>query len=249
VRLDGVEFVLVRPSRGANVAAACRAMKNMGLRRLVLVDAAAELAEADRALAYGAWDVLEAARREASLAEAVGGASLVVATSGRAQDAWTPRELAVRAPRRARDGRLAVVFGPESSGLTRAELALCHEVVRIPSAAEQPSLNLAQAVLVVAYELRVSAVPAATGGRDLELATAADLEGALLALRSGLVAIGYLNPQNPDALLGELRRLLARASPTPRDVALVRGLARQIGWAGRIVERSKARREEPEEEP
>ena len=129
-----VDVVLVRPARPANVAAACRAMKNMGLGALVLVEAE-PVAETARALAHGAWDVLDAARYAASLAEAVGGATLVVATSGRSEgDPWTPRAFAAAAP--AGSGRVAIVFGPEATGLRRDELDLCPWRIHIPTAAE-----------------------------------------------------------------------------------------------------------------
>lgn len=236
-----VEVVLVRPARAANVAAACRAMKNMGLRRLHLVDPPPELAEAEaRALAYRAWDVLDGAALHASLAEAVAGASFVVATSSRAgAGTWTPRELAERAPARCGTGRLAVVFGPEASGLTLLERELCHEVITIPADPEQPSLNLAQAVLLLAYELYVSGAEAAPR-EPAEVASAGELERALTSLRSGLLGIGYLNPDNPEAILAELRRLLTRAGPTPREVSLLEGMARQIGWAAAEIVRLRA---------
>jgi TrmH family RNA methyltransferase len=223
-----VDVVLVRPARPANVAAACRAMKNMGLGSLVLVESA-PVAEAARSLAYGAWDVLDAARFADSLEEAVGGATLVAATSGRAEgDPWTPRDFAREAP--AGQGRVAIVFGPEATGLRRDELDLCPWRIHIPTAPEHSSLNLAQAVMVVAYEIHLSS--AAPAVRP-EPAPQASFEGAVAALGEALLAVGYLNPQGPGAILAELRRLLARAAPTAREVALLRGLARQVKWAGR----------------
>ena len=240
MRLDLVDFVMVRPARVANVAAACRALKNMGLGSLRLVEPPPDLADRDaRALAYGAWDVLDGARRFACLSEAVADAVLVVATSGRATDpAWTPRELAARAAQRCGDGRLAIVFGPEASGLAQAELRLCHEVVRIPTHAAHSSLNLAQAVLLIAYELFLAqaGTTAPTGqGEAAAPASVGELEAGLTELRQGLLAIGYLNPENPDAVFSEIRRLMARAVPTTREVALLRGLGRQVAWAGKRI--------------
>jgi TrmH family RNA methyltransferase len=235
--LARVTIVLVRPSRPANVAAACRAMKNMGLRRLRIVDPPEGLDDWDaRAPAYKAWDVLDGAERAASLSEAVAESTLVVGTTGRGDVAgtWTPRQLAGEAESRAAGGGLAVVFGPESSGLTSLELGLCHALVHVPTDPAQPSLNLAQAVLLLAYELRVAA-----GGDEPpvgdERAAAGDIEQALQELRGALLDIGYLDPLNPDHILIELRRLAARAGPTSREVNLLRGLARQMSWAGRIA--------------
>jgi TrmH family RNA methyltransferase len=228
---------MVRAARPPNVAAACRAMKNMGLHELRLVEPPDGLARPEvRALAFGAWDVLDGARLAPTLAEAVADATLVVGTSARpSTDAWTPRRLAAEAAARAGAGRIALVFGPEATGLRNDELALCHLRVVIPTDPGQPSLNLAQAVLVLAYELFVAsreAAPAAASAR----ATVGEIEAGLASLRDALVAIGYLNPDNPDAVLSELRRLVARAAPSPREVSLLRGLARQILWAaGRIA--------------
>ncbi len=227
-----VDVVLVRPARPANVAAACRALKNMGLRSLVLVEAP-EIPSEARALAYGAWDLLDGARHAATLREAVAPCTLVVATSGRSDpQALAPRDLAARAAGLAGDGRVALVFGPEATGLRRDELDLCPWRVHIPADPEHASLNLAQAVLLLAYEVRLSssAVPPASAASP---ARSGDLEAAVSALGEALLGIGYLNPANPGAILAELRRLLARAQPTPREVALLRGLARQVQWAGR----------------
>jgi tRNA (cytidine32/uridine32-2'-O)-methyltransferase len=235
-----VEIVLVRPRRPANVAAACRAMKNMGLRTLWLVDPGPGLDEPEaRALAYGAWDVLDGARRAPSVLEAVSASGAVVGTSAlEVEGAWSPRRLAAEAPSLAGGRVLSLVFGPEATGLTVAERALCHLLVRIPSDPRQPSLNLAQAVLLVAYELRLAylAGGAATPAREAEpRASAGEVEQAVSELREGLVAIGYLDAQNPDRVLAELRGLVTRARPTPREVVLLRGLARQVAWAGRVA--------------
>jgi TrmH family RNA methyltransferase len=238
--LGAVDVVLVRPARPANVAAACRAMKNMGLRRLTLVGVGPGfVAGEDRNLAYGAWDVLDAARHAASLPDAVAGAVFVAGTSGRGEaGAIAPRQLAEKAAALAPGDRLAVVFGPEASGLGNDELALCHARVHIPADSLHPSLNLAQAVLIVAYELRLGPAPPLPAA-DEPRATAGELEQALAELRAALLAIGYLNPDNPDAVLAELRRLLARAGPTAREVTLLRGLARQVRWAGEHCQRDE----------
>ncbi len=230
-----VECVLVRPRRAGNVAAACRALKNMGFRSLWLVGQEGDAPWQDeaRALAYGAWDVLDAARRVGGLAPAVREATHVVGCTGRDDvQALSPRSMAARAAQGTLGSRIALVFGPEPSGLTSAELALCHSLVHIPTDASHPSLNLAQAVLVMAYELHLAlagkADPTPTSAEPET--TAGAIEDALGELREALLAIGYLNPQNPDHILAELRALLVRGRPSARDLSLVRGLARQISW-------------------
>jgi TrmH family RNA methyltransferase len=227
-----VDVVLVRPRNPANVAATCRALKNMGLGSLRLVGEDPGLSRPEaRNLAYGAWDLLDSARFFSSLQEAVADATFVAGTSGREDPAaWSPRRLVAEGSARAAGGRTALVFGPEASGLTAEELSWCHARVRIASDPEQPSLNLAQAVLILAYEIRISH----DGGPEAPApprAAAGELEAALRELEEGLVGIGYLNRDNPGAILAELRLLLARAGPTPREASLLRGLARQIRWA------------------
>jgi TrmH family RNA methyltransferase len=174
-----------------------------------------------------------------TLREATADATLVVGTTGRPLPrAWTPRQLAEEGPTRAAGGRTSLVFGPEATGLRNDELALCHVTVHIPSDPAHPSLNLAQAVLVLAYEIRVSALAAVPPAGE-ERATAGEIESALEDLAGALLAIGYLNPANPDKVLAELRGLLARAGPTPRETTLLRGLARQIRWAAGGVARER----------
>ena len=239
VDLARVEIVLVRPRRPANVAAACRAMKNMGLRRLWLVEPGPGLDDPEaRALAYGAWDVLDGARRASSLLEAVSSSVGVVGTSGReVPGVRTPRELAAQAGTLAGSGPLSLVFGPEASGLTRSELDLCHSLVHVPTDPAQPSLNLAQAVLLLAYEMRLAALPGSPprGGERGGRAPARELEQALSDLKGALLEIGYLDPASPDRVLTELRRMVSRARPTSRELVLLRGLARQVAWAGRVA--------------
>ena len=128
-----------------------------------------------------------------------------------------------------------MVFGPEAEGLRNDELVLCHVRVHIPTDPAHHSLNLAQAVLLVAYELRLAALSGADHGRPGEAASAGELEAALDDLREALLAIGYLNPGNPDAILAELRRLLSRAAVSSREATLLRGMARQILWSARRV--------------
>ena len=237
--LESVDVVLVRPARAANVAAACRALKNMGLGSLLLVGADPGLDEpAARALAYGAWDVLDGVRRPASLREAVAGCTLVAGTSGRPHpEAWTPRRLAEESVSRPAAERVAVVFGPEAEGLRNDELALCHVRVHIPTDPAQPSVNLAQAVLLIAYELRVAALAAEAPPEVAAVpgAAAGQVDAALDEWRQALLAIGYLNPDNPEAILSETRRLLVRAGVTAREVTLLRGMARQILWSARVA--------------
>ena len=220
-------------------------MKNMGLRELVLVQPADfDRAEARR-LAHGAEDILEEAPRMASLPEALADCRWSVATtrrSGRHRvPHYTPRSFARAVHADVQRRPLAVVFGPEKDGLTDADLALCHERLSIPCSDEHPSLNLAQAVLVVAYELFMEEVPRSDGpeaeppgtnGVSNE-ATGAELDGMYDHLEEVLHEIGFVTPETAHHQMRAFRQLLARARLESADVTLLRGLWRQALWAAR----------------
>jgi tRNA (cytidine32/uridine32-2'-O)-methyltransferase len=240
--LARVRVVLVRPEHAGNVGAVARAMKNMGLSELVLVAPAAEDAGAARAFAHGAEDVLDSARTAATLRDALADCRWVAGvtrrTGRRRATAQTPREFAAAVCRDPERRPLALLFGPERDGLGAADLALCHDLVTIPSLPPQPSLNLAQAVLVVAYELLLAhtgADPGAGGGAGGAIpepaATAAELEGMYGHLEETLRAIGFVQPHTAADRMGDLRRLLARAGPGSQEVQLLRGICRQVLWA------------------
>lgn len=230
--------VLVRPREDGNVGAVCRAMANMGLSELRLVDPVAELGGVARMFAVGARDVLEGATRFSSLAEAVGPFRRVVGTTS-ARDrvlpvpVVTPRELAAGL---AAEGALptALVFGSEVGGLTNEELALCQWVVTIPCAPKQPTLNLAQAVLIVAYELFLrpywgpGAEPLADA-REEPPVPAEVVEGLFGHLERTLVEVGFARDTSFHGVLVDLRRLAARAALTEREVTLLRGMLRRTG--------------------
>lgn len=235
--LQHIRIVLVRPEQAGNVGAAARALKNMGLSDLALVTPFySDDTEAYR-LAPHAEDILDGAQRFTSLAAALADCRWCVATTrrlgARRAAAYTPRSLAAEvfgAPTRR---PLALVFGPERDGLAGAELDLCPDVLHIPATPAQPSLNLAQAVLLVAYELYVasSAAPAPTPpGPE---ATAGALEAMYAQLRAVMLATGFASPATVAHRMRRVRRLLARARPLPDEVTLLRGLWRQALWAAR----------------
>jgi TrmH family RNA methyltransferase len=197
-------------------------------------------------MAYGARDVIEAALLHASLREALTdvhwAAGFGMARPDRPDAVW----LAGAAPAlvaRAQAHETALVFGPERSGLSNDELALCHHLVSVPTDPAQPSLNLAQAVLLGCYELtRTSASPAA----PRELATGKEIDGLTDHLDETLHAIGFLQPPQGRRLLQELRAFINRAQPSPREVRVFRGILRQIRWAIRNRIRPIDERIEPE---
>lgn len=245
--LDDVRIVLVRPRGSANVGAVARAMKNMGLARLVLVAPRLEADGWAEAMAVHGRDVLAAATTAATLAEAVAGCRLVVGTAARsgpfAGQTGCPRALAPEILAVARSAPVALVFGPEDHGLSNDDLKACQRLVTIPTADAYASLNLAQAVLVCAYELHLAATAAAATAAPAlppDLAPAEQVGLLLERLETALLAIGFLNPQNPDPVMYVFRRVFARAGLGEHDVRVLLGLARQIAWAAAEAGRSGA---------
>lgn len=225
-----VRIVLVETSHPGNIGATARAMKNMGLSDLVLVRPAAFPAADASARASGADDVLARARVVERLEEALADCVYTVAASARQRTiAWPehePREAAAELLRQAVSGPVAAVFGREKSGLTNDELARAQALLTIPSVPSFGSLNLAMAVQVVAYELRLAAREprAADRGNEVPLATQAELEHYFAHLEQVLTASGFLNPDNPRHLMRRLRRLYARALPDQNEINILRGI-------------------------
>jgi TrmH family RNA methyltransferase len=243
--------VLVKPREEGNVGAAARAMANMGLSELILVEPAAEIGKVATAFAVGAKPVLDGARRVPDLAAALAPFRRVVGTTSSRDRRWdvpvlTPRELPAHLAQDPPGTPTALVFGPEVGGLTNDDLALASVIVTVPCAPVQPTLNLSQAVLIVAYELfqaRLGGIPGtgadlnATGavGTPEPPAATAELDGLFGHLDEILRAIGFARDDSYAGVVRDLRRLAARAAPTSRDVAVLRGICRR---AQRALERS-----------
>lgn len=224
-----IRIVLVETSHPGNIGAAARAMKTMGLERLTLVNPG-EFPHPDAsARASGAVDVLEQATVAATLDEALAGCALVAGTSARRRGIGppllTPRECAVRLAAAAAGQEVALVFGRERIGLTNEELDRCHLLVNIPANPEYASLNLAAAVQVLAYELRlVLAAPATPMEAESPPATAEEMERLYAHLEQAALETGFLDPANPKHLMRRLRRLFQRAQPDQNEVHILRGL-------------------------
>ncbi len=218
-----VRFVLVRTRMGGNLGAAARAMKVAGIRRLVLVKAQLKDREAAARMAVHAGDVLEGARRVDDLASALVGATWVVGTSMRAfpgQRSLPPRAVAAEARSvLAAGGEVALVFGDEESGLANDDLLACHDASRVPTAPEQPSLNLAAAVQVYAYELHLASLePGSPEPR--ERAPEEELGATERALRQVLESSGFVDPDRPGHGVRELAHTLRRAGLTTAEAKL-----------------------------
>lgn len=227
-----VRVVLVRPETPANVGASARIVRNMGLAGLDLVSPGDWRTLECWRTAWGAPEVLEQTRVFEDLAGALAATSLAVAFTGRrdrevARD--DVRDAASEVARLPPGGAAALVFGPESAGLTREEMALCGRRAAIPSHADQPSLNLSHAVMVAAYEVfRARAVPSEVPRR----ATHEEKAAMLALLREGLLALEALPRENTDGYFLEWRNLFQRADLTPKEVRLLEHMARKMKSRG-----------------
>lgn len=245
-----IRIVLVGTQHPGNIGSAARALKTMGLRRLTLV-APQRFPHADaEAMAAGADDVLAQAQRFDTLADAIADCRLVLGCSARSRrialEQWTPREAASRALAvAAQPAEVAIVFGRERTGLDNEELQLCHAAVHIPSNPEYSSLNLAAAVQVLSYELRVAglaagAAAAQDGGHGAGKHAAqpvahAELEGFFAQLAETLEAIEFHKGRAPESAMRKLRRLFLRAGLNQREVRLLRGILADAQRMARIA--------------
>lgn len=242
ISLNHIRIVLVEPAGALNIGSISRVMKNMGLTQLVVVNPQCEVngEEASR-MAVHAIDLLQTARIVPDLPTALQGCTRVIATTARNRAIPTPLET----PRQALPWLVestqptALLFGREDSGLTNAELKYAGRYVSIPVGSEYSSLNIAQAVGVCAYELQVAASNTATSLQNpqpylppaLDIAPVELLEGYYQQLEVLLLEIGYLFPHTAAHRMEKLRRLYNRSQLSHNEVALLRGMLRQIRWA------------------
>jgi tRNA/rRNA methyltransferase len=233
-----LRFVLVGTSHPGNIGAAARAMKTMGFSQLVLVNPRfADATEHQEALAFasGAQDVLSAARVVGSIEEALDGCNFAAALTARLREfsppVTAPRALATQL---AADGGLnaALVFGNERYGLPNEIVEKCNMLINIPANPDYSSLNLAQAVQVLAYECRLAgvgdALPASAIGFQGEAAGVAQIDGMYAHFEQALIAIDFLDPDNPKKLMPRLKRLFSRTQLETEEVNILRGIAKQI---------------------
>lgn len=229
--VEQVRIVLVEPAGALNVGSVARVMKNMGLRQLVLVNPRCDrLSEDARKMAVHAADVLEAAEIVESLPEALVGCERAIATAVRSRSPDVPLEHPREALPWLLEAPSALIFGAEERGLSNAELQHAQRLVFIPANSEYVSLNLAQAVAVCCYELnqgretRKAALPAHSVPIEA-------LEGYYQHLEAVLLKIGYLHPQTAPSRMEKFRRMFNRAHLSKEEVAMLRGILRQVEWA------------------
>jgi TrmH family RNA methyltransferase len=236
--LDNVVVVLDEPQNVVNVAGVVRAMKNMGLRRLRLVRPAEFDAWRIEGIAHRTGDVVEGAVIVPSLQEALADAVLVVGTTARARTAQRnyarPREAASLIVESARHGMVALLFGREDRGLGNEALDQCHRVAIIPTNPDYSSLNLAQSVLLLSYEIFLASgegegqLP--RGRRSTRPATVEELESTYAALEGGLHRIDFFKARTPESIMRTLRTLISRAEPDLQEAGLLRAIGFEMGY-------------------
>ena len=232
--LSHIRIVLSHTSHPGNMGAAARAMKTMGISSLYLVNPKRPIDAESEAMASGAADVLRGARVCASLDEALHGTVYALAVSARRRElAYASNDARSAAPAlvaAAQEGEVAIVFGTEMSGLTNEEILRCSALAYIPADPGYSSLNLAAAVQVLAYEVRVAAL----GGAPLPAAEGVparheDVENFYVHLEQSLRASGFLDPANPKRLMPRLRRLFGRVGLEQEEVNILRGMLNSYG--------------------
>jgi len=229
--------VLVEPREAGNIGAVARAMANAGLSRLVLVRPATFLVPEAFRMALAARPILEGAAVFEDLGEALAGFGFVAGTTRRGgasrRGRVSPRDLAAELSGVLAENEAALLFGREESGLTNDELKYCNRLVTIPSSEGFASLNLAQAVMVVVYEI-FTAVEAARGvgaaPAPRRRAPTAELEGLYRQMEDVLLEIGYLEAANPARMMRVFRSIFGRAGLDAREVKALRGIFRQVAW-------------------
>ena len=235
VRLEHVTIVLQRPRFPENIGSAARAMRNMGIGQLIVVEPENyDLSRVLKMATHGAADIIDHARILQNLREALSPFHIVIGTTarlgGEREVVYSPAHMAEKLISISQQNRVAIVFGPEDRGLSNEDLRLCHYLVNIPTA-DFSSLNLAQAVMVMCYEIF-------TAGESLSnisiprLATRHELDGMYDQLRDILVHINNIHPENPDYCMNKIRHFLTRLQLRAGEVSIIRGICRQIAWYG-----------------
>ena len=241
--LENVTIVLKGPKFPGNVGSAARCAMNMGIGRLSVVGNRDLDDEAVRQMAtHESKEIVNRIRHFDTLDEALAEFTWVAGTTARQGSGRgpvvSPRRMAQELIALSQENRIALLFGPEDTGLTNDDLRFCQTVVTIPTAGFK-SLNLSHAVMIICYELLMARMGEETKVMP-KLAGSQELEGMYIQLKSVLQAIGFLNPENPDYWMMHIRRLFARTTLQAREVKILRGICRQIEWYGDHKERKNS---------
>jgi tRNA/rRNA methyltransferase len=237
VNLDNVAVVLQRPRYPENIGATARSMRNMGIRRLIVVEPENfDVVKILKMATHAASDVVKAIDVYENLQEALAGFQYVAGTTARLGGERLvitgPPKLAQRLISVSQENRVAILFGPEDRGLSNEDIRFCHALVNIPTA-EFSSLNLAQAVMVMCYEIFTAELKTEETSFTPRLASRHELDGMYEQLKDILVRISFINAENPDYWLNNMRHFFNRFPLRAKEVRMIRGICRQINWYGK----------------
>jgi tRNA/rRNA methyltransferase len=233
-KTKNISIVLYKPKYAGNIGSVARAAKNMGISNIVVVGKANfDREEMQQRSTHLAADVLDQIQYFGRIDEALGNFNYIVGTTSRLGKARgpfiAPRTIAEKIVDISRKNKVALLFGPEDTGLSNDELRYCHAVVSIPTARELKSINLSHAVMIVCYEIFTAMLPSIEEAAP-KLALSKELEGMYGQIKTLLAQIGFLNPENPDYWMMHLRRFFTRVGLLSREVKIIRGICRQLEW-------------------
>ncbi|MBN1364067.1 MAG: RNA methyltransferase [Syntrophaceae bacterium] len=235
-KLKNISIVLYKPKYAGNVGAVARAAKNMGIKNIIIVGTKDfDKEEMQQRSTHLAADILDKIKYVENLQGALGCFNYILGTTARLGKTRgpfiSPRAAAQNITDLSQKNKVALLFGPEDTGLANDQLRLCHSVVNIPTSREFTSVNLSHAVLILCYEIFVASFPV-TSAMEVtsKLARSDELEGMYDQIKTLLADIGFLNPENPDHWMMHLRRFFSRAGTLSREVKIVRGICRQLQW-------------------
>ncbi len=238
--LNNIEIILVGTKYAGNLGSVARAMHNMGLSSLRLAAPKCSIDEEAHRMARDRNPVLASARSYRSLGSALRGIKLVVGTTGKSggnrEHTDSARILVPLILAHAAKRKVGIVFGPEDTGLVDEDLLRCQRLLRIPTHSQAHSINLAQAVMIVSYELYLGHLECQPE-RVPVLAGLDQVEAMYEQLEAALRTIGFLHDENASHMMFRMRRLLGRTGLERSDVGILRGIARQIAWLGRKFEK------------
>ena len=234
LKLENITIVLKGPKYAGNIGSVARCAKNMGIDKILVVNGRdLPPAEMKQTSTHFAAELVDQIKYLDDLGEALNGFEFIVGTTARLGSVRgpvvSPREMAMNLIDLSQHNRVALLFGPEDTGLSNEDLRQCHGLVTIPTSEQLKSVNLSHAVMILCYEL----FTAQRGGLDAftpRLATVAEIEGMYKQLKGLLQKIGFLNPQNPEYWMLHIRRFFSRTRLFSRDVKIIRGICRQLDW-------------------
>ncbi|MEI6610900.1 MAG: RNA methyltransferase [Deltaproteobacteria bacterium] len=233
-KTKNISIVLYKPKYAGNIGSVARAAKNMGISNIIVVGTADfDREEMQKRSTHLASDVLDQIQYAESINEALGSFNYIVGTTarlGKARGPFTsPRVIGKSIADISQKNKVALLFGPEDTGLANEELRLCHAVVTIPTSREFTSLNLSHAVMILCYEIfTASSVATTPSAATPKLALSSELEGMYGQIQILLADIEFINPENHDYWMMHLRRFFSRAGLLSREAGLIRGICRKL---------------------